>query len=196
MQHEQATNPFTAIVFYFGRILSIKGLRAHAAESTAVPRHVKMPKRKLLDDEHVLLHTASKDALVKHLVEQYRKQIDEACLKASMPEWSRDVISKKVIMDPILLPCGHRFDRENLCYKILSAKPVVWKCPVPGCTQHANLQTVRMSSSLALKRDIQCEEQRRQACYDAKYKELLLEIQEDIKQALDAAVHKRPKRGH
>jgi hypothetical protein len=161
-----------------------------------VPRLVEMPKRKLQGDGHVPLHTASKYALVKALVEQYHKEIDEACSKASMPEWCRDVVSNEVIEDPIVLPCGHTFHRENLLYEVLKAKPFTMTCPVPGCKQKADLQTVRMSSSLALKRDIQREQQRRQVCYDAKYEELLLKMQEDTKQALDAAVHKRLKRAH
>jgi hypothetical protein len=37
---------------------------------------------------------------------------------------------------------------------------------------------------------------RRQEYYDAKYKELLSKVQEDIKQALNAAMHKRLKRAH
>ena len=148
-----------------------------------------MPKRKLPDDEHVLLHSASKDALVKHLVEQYRKQIDEACSKPPMPEWCRDVTTNKVMQDPIVLPCRHRFDRENLLYEMLSAKPVTKKCPVPGCTLYVDLETVRMSSSLALKRDIQREEQRRHLAYMHKYEQLLHEMQQDMKQGLNTAMH-------
>ena len=155
-----------------------------------------MPKRKAGDKQHVSLHDAGKRELAQQLAEKYSKEMDEVCCETHMPEWSRDVISKKVIMDPILLPCGHRFDRENLCYKILSGKPFLNKCPVHSCELHVDLETIRKSSNLALKRDIQREEQRRQVCYDAKYKELLLKMQEDIKQALDAAVHKRLKRAH
>jgi hypothetical protein len=33
-------------------------------------------------------------------------------------------------------------------------------------------------------------------CYDAKYKELVVKMKEDIKQELDAAVNKRLKRAH
>lgn len=148
-----------------------------------------MSKRKLPDDEHVLLHTASKDALVKRFVEQYRKEIDEACFKAPMPEWSRDVINGKVIEDPIVLPCGHRFNRIDLLYEVIKATPITMTCPVPGCTQHVEMHIVQKSSSLALKRDIQREEKRRQVCYDAKYKELLLKMQQDIEQGLKTAMH-------
>lgn len=161
-----------------------------------MPRLALMPKRKAGDKQHVSLHDAGKRELAQQLAEKYSKEMDEVCGETLMPEWSRDVISKKVIMDPILLPCGHRFDCENLCYKNLSAKPVVCKCPVPGCTQCADLETVRMPSSVPVKRDIQGEEQHRQVCYDAKHKEILLKMQEDVKQALDAAVHKRLKRAY
>jgi predicted Holliday junction resolvase-like endonuclease len=150
-----------------------------------------MRKRKAGDEPHVFLHDADKRQVAQQLAEKYSKEIDEVCSETHMPQWSRDVISNKVIMDPILLPCGHRFDRENLCYNVLRAKPFVWKCPVHSCKQHVDLETIRKSSNLALKRDIQREEERRQVCYDAKYKELLLKMQEDIKQELDAAVDKR-----
>lgn len=146
-----------------------------------MPRLVSMPKRKAGD---------------KGLAEKYSKEIDEVCCEMHMPQWSRDVISNEVIMDPILLPCGHRFDRENLCYKHLSAKPFLEKCPVHSCEEYVDVETIKKSSNLALKRDIQREEQRRQVCYEAKYKELLFKMQEDIKQDLDAAVHKRLKHAH
>ena len=155
-----------------------------------------MPKRKAGNKQHASLHDAGKPELEQQLAEKYSKEIDEVCCEMHMPQWSRDVISNEVITDPILLPCGHRFDRENLCYKILSAKPFLNKCPVHSCSQHVDLETIRKSSNLALKRDIQREEQRRQVWYDAKYKELLVKMQEDVKQALDAAVHKRLKHAH
>ncbi len=75
-------------------------------------------------------------------------------------------------------------------------KALLDKCPVHSCEQHVELQKIRKSSKLALKRDIQSEEQRRQVCYDAKYKELVVKMKEDIKQELDAAVNKRLKRAH
>lgn len=88
-----------------------------------MPRLGLMPKRKAGDKQLVSVHGAGKLELEQQLAEKYSKEIDEVCWETHMPQWSRDVISNEVIMDPILLPCGHRFDRENLCYKILTGKP-------------------------------------------------------------------------
>jgi len=163
-----------------------------------VPRLVEMPKRKLPDGEHAPLHTASKDALVKALVEHYRKEIDEACFKAPMPEWSRDVISGKVIQDPIVLPCRHRFHRENLVYQMIMAdplEPITFQCPVPGCRQYVDLDTVQKCSSLAFKRDIQREEKLRHDAYMHRHQQLLSKMQQDIEHGLNKAMHETMLRG-
>jgi hypothetical protein len=163
-----------------------------------VPRLVEMPKRKLPDGEEGPLHTTSKDALVKALVEHYRKQIDEACFKAPMPEWSRDVISGRVIQDPIVLPCEHRFHRENLICKMIMAdplEPITEQCPVSGCTQYVDLETVQKSSSLALKREIQLEEKLRHDAYMHRHEQLLRKMQQDIEDGLKRAMHETMLRG-
>lgn len=144
--------------------------------------------RKADDDQVVLLHDASKRQLAMHLVNKYQDKIDEARDEARMPEWSKDHFTNKVMDEPVSLPCTHRFERGNLLWNMFSGSGSLNKCPVPGCEQYVNATIIGVCTYVVIKPDIEGELQRTQQCYDAKYPELLHQMQEDVKAALDEAM--------